>query len=77
VRRKSLAEETPGERKMFQFLFIGSRLISVILSDLTLTVRSWASLSFHLHLVVKRTCTQREKHRRQKSPVLEVCKVVA
>src|SRR6267378_2645481 len=40
-----------------QFLFIGSRLCSTLLSDLTSRFGPCASLSLHLHLVVKRTCT--------------------
>src|SRR5258708_19068185 len=40
-----------------QFLFIGSRLCSTLLSDLTSRLGPCASLSLHLHLVVKRTCT--------------------
>src|SRR2546425_5827933 len=40
-----------------QFLFIGSRLCSTLLSDLASRFGPCASLSLHLHLVVKRTCT--------------------
>src|SRR5260221_4076985 len=40
-----------------QFLFIGSRLCSTLLSDLTSRFGPCASLSLHLHLVVKRTYT--------------------
>src|SRR5258708_19020227 len=40
-----------------QFLLIGSRLCSTLLSDLTSRFGPCASLSLHLHLVVKRTCT--------------------
>src|SRR5437899_13101455 len=40
-----------------QFLFIASRLCSTLLSDLTSRFGPCASLSLHLHLVVKRTCT--------------------
>src|SRR5260370_41606518 len=40
-----------------QFLFIGSRLCSTLLSDLPSRFGPCASLSLHLHLVVKRTCT--------------------
>src|SRR5258705_1904883 len=42
-----------------QFLFIGSRLFSTLLSDLTSRFGPCASLSLHLHLVVKRTCTSK------------------
>src|SRR5882757_9893344 len=42
-----------------QFLFIGSRLCSTLLSDLTSRLGPCASLSLHLHLVVKRTCTSK------------------
>src|SRR5258705_13293061 len=42
-----------------QFLFIGSRLCSTLLSDLTSRFGPCASLSLHLHLVVKRTCTSK------------------
>jgi hypothetical protein len=38
-----------------QFLFIGSRLCSTLLSDLTSRLGPCASLSLHLHLAVKRT----------------------
>jgi hypothetical protein len=38
-----------------QFLFISSRLCSTLLSDLTSRFGPCASLSLHLHLVVKRT----------------------
>src|SRR5437899_4934693 len=40
-----------------QFLFIASRLCSTLLSDLASRFGPCASLSLHLHLVVKRTCT--------------------
>src|SRR5882672_6373590 len=42
-----------------QFLFIGSRLCSTLLSDLTSRLGPCASLSLHLHLVVKRACTSK------------------
>src|SRR2546425_6884337 len=42
-----------------QFLFIGSRLCSTLLSDLTSRLGPCASLSLHLHPVVKRTCTSK------------------
>src|SRR5437660_1830683 len=42
-----------------QFLFIGSRLCSTLLSDLASRLGPCASLSLHLHLVVKRTCTSK------------------
>src|SRR5690242_2896974 len=42
-----------------QFLFIGSRLCSTLLSDLTSRFGPCASLSLHLHLVVKRTSTSK------------------
>ncbi len=42
-----------------QFLFIGSRRCSTLLSDLASRLRPCASLSLHLHLVVKRTCTSK------------------
>src|SRR6266850_1350241 len=42
-----------------QFLFIGSRLCSTLPSDLTSRLGPCASLSLHLHLVVKRTCTSK------------------
>src|SRR5438445_10336783 len=42
-----------------QFLSIGSRLCSTLLSDLTSRLGPCASLSLHLHLVVKRTCTSK------------------
>src|SRR5882724_636693 len=42
-----------------QFLFIGSRLCSNLLSDLASQLGPCASLSLHLHLVVKRTCTSK------------------
>jgi hypothetical protein len=42
-----------------QFLFIGSRLCSTLLSDLTSRLGPCVSLSLHLHLVVKRTCTSK------------------
>src|SRR6266850_7931520 len=42
-----------------QFLFIGSRLCSTLLSNFTSRLGPCASLSLHLHLVVKRTCTSK------------------
>jgi hypothetical protein len=42
-----------------QFLFIGSRLCSTLLSDLTSRFGPCASLLLHLHLVVKRSCTSK------------------
>src|SRR5271157_4837239 len=42
-----------------QFLFIGSRLCSALLSGLTSRLGPCASLSLHLQLVVKRTCTSK------------------
>src|SRR5260370_41783343 len=45
-----------------QFLFIGSRLCSALLSgpaSRRVLFRPCASLSLHLHLVVKRTCTSK------------------
>src|SRR5437667_6535511 len=42
-----------------QFLFIGSRLCSTLFSDLTSRLGPCASLSLHLHPVVKRTCTSK------------------
>src|SRR5260370_14713528 len=44
-------------RPQIQFLSIGSRVCSTLLSDLTSRFGPCASLSLHLHLVVKRTCT--------------------
>ena len=42
-----------------QFLFIGSRLCSTLLSDLTSRLGPCASLSLHLYQVVKRICTSK------------------
>src|SRR2546429_9296023 len=42
-----------------QFLFIGSRLCSTLLSDLASRLGPCALLSLHLHLVGKRTCTSK------------------
>src|SRR6202034_4667811 len=42
---------------LIRFLFIGSRLCSTLLSDPPSPERPCASLSLHLHQVVKRTCT--------------------
>jgi hypothetical protein len=42
-----------------QFLFIGSRLCSALLSGLASRLGPCASLSRHLHLIVKRTCTSK------------------
>jgi|SRR5215472_8284340 len=40
-----------------RFLYIGSRLCSTLLSDATSRLRLCASLSLHVHHVVKRICT--------------------
>jgi hypothetical protein len=42
-----------------QFLSIGSRLCSTLLSDPASRRRPCASLSLHVHHVVKRTCTSK------------------
>jgi hypothetical protein len=46
-------------RSGFQLLFIGSRLCSTLLSDLASRLGPCASLSLHVHHVVKRTCTSK------------------
>src|SRR6516165_9920437 len=46
-------------RPQIQFLSIGSRVCSTLLSDLALRLGPCASLSLHVHHVVKRTCTSK------------------
>src|ERR1700758_3530303 len=46
-------------RPQIQFLSIGSRVCSTLLSDLALRLSPCASLSLHVHHVVKRTCTSK------------------
>src|SRR6266481_8546312 len=46
-------------RPHIQFLFIGSRVCSTLLSDIASRRHLCASLSLHLHQVVKRTCTSK------------------
>ena len=46
-------------RPLIQFLFIGSRVCSALLSDRPSRFGPCASLSLHLHQAVKRTCTSK------------------
>ena len=46
-------------RPLIQFLFIGSRVCSTLLSDLASRLGPCASLSLRLHQAVKRTCTSK------------------
>src|SRR5215475_7158345 len=46
-------------RPQIRFLSIGSRVCSTLLSDLALRLGPCASLSLHVHHVVKRTCTSK------------------
>src|SRR6267142_5825300 len=46
-------------RPQIQFLSIGSRVCSTLLSDLASRLGLCASLSLHLHQAVKRTCTSK------------------
>src|SRR5579864_6957745 len=56
-----------------RFLFIGSRLCSTLLSDPASRRRPCASLSLHLHQVVKRTFTSKLSNMlgTQKAPVFD------
>src|SRR5712691_2317759 len=55
-----LLARSPAAVGLFiRFLFIGSRLCSTLLSDLASRRRPCASLSLHLHQVVKRTFTSK------------------
>src|SRR5437016_8418105 len=47
----------PALTPQIRFLYIGSRVCSTLLSDLASQRRPCASLSLHLHQVVKRTFT--------------------
>src|SRR5437016_12678230 len=47
----------PALTPQIRFLYIGSRVCSTLLSDLASRRRPCASLSLHLHQVVKRTFT--------------------
>src|SRR5215469_18746292 len=44
---------------LIQFLFIGPRVCSTLLSDLASRLGPCPSLSLHVHRVVKRTCTSK------------------
>jgi hypothetical protein len=46
-------------RPQIQFLSIGSRVCSTLLSDLASRLSPCASLSLRLHQAVKRTCTSK------------------
>src|SRR6516165_5608327 len=46
-------------RPQIRFLSIGSRVCSALLSDLAWRLSPCASLSLHVHHVVKRTCTSK------------------
>src|SRR5439155_3887941 len=54
-----LARSPAAVGLVIRFLFIGSRLCSTLLSDLASRRRPCASLSLHLHQVVKRTFTSK------------------